>query len=683
MATPRKSPYTRLGSAPNATVEPYSVPGSVGGVNSLDSLMMMPEQDCIYTYNLMPVEYGLRLRKGYRQWATDCVESPQRGSSSDVKSMIPYESQLRDAARDRLFAVTEEGIWNVTNFGEQNPSQEVVFSVTDGAGYGVWTEFTNDSGRHFLFYADSINGLHQYEEGVGWSQPVGGTGPGEWQYLDGGTPTAFPVDDIAFVCVHKLRIWVILENSDDAWYLPLYSIAGELKKFSFGSKLVHGGNLMGIYTWSLDGGDGMDDYFIACSRGGDVAVYRGSDPEATDWSIVGSWFIGELPESRRVAAEYGSEMYILSTFGITSLRDLLQGTVANDLRSSPSAKVNRFLQADVNSGKVNQEWAVEIHPADGFMQVLTPAPSNTPFIQYNQNLQTKAWGFWRDVPVISATTWNGDYFMGGMDGVVYIYDGELDGTTLPGADLFTPFPPNIANRWTQDGPAPTTNSYTYDGSSGSGSQLNITQLTAAVPGNSYEITYTVDTADTNLEHQAMFGSLSAIEGPIANGPGTFVVRVIAPTNSALFSFLVPSSFTGTATVRDIEVREPATLGAPIEFSTLTSFQPLGVHGNFKIPAFIRTIGVVTGTVDINVKAVFDYSIEEEAAPSEIPPASEGSLWNSALWDSAIWGGGPVGSSAVTGVLGIGRAMAVACRGTSISRITVVGWDVTYNMGGLL
>lgn len=416
-----------LGAAPPPTVGSGSIPASVGGVNALDSVMMMPPQDCIYTYNLMPVEYGLRLRQGFRQWAT--------GVNGDVRTIVPYEGDSAGGANDALFAVSENGIYDVTLFNTTAPTQDIAFTTQgDAAGTGVYTEFTNDAAEHYLFYADGLNGLFQYTEGAGWTVPVSGTGAGEWSYDPGSGLTGFPVDQIVFITVHKLRIWVILEDSEDAYYLPVAAVAGELKKFTFGSKMPHGGRLMNLSTWTVDGGDGVDDYFLALSKSGDLLVYRGSDPESTEfpWVIVGTWFVGQVPASRRLTATHGGELYLLSSFGITSIRDLLQGTVANELRTSPSAKVNRFLRADVDSGLDSFTWALNIHPADGFMQVITPEPTNTPYVQYNQNLSTKAWGFWEAVPQLCAETWNAQYMMGGKDGVVYIYDGVLDGGTLAG-----------------------------------------------------------------------------------------------------------------------------------------------------------------------------------------------------------------------------------------------------------
>ena len=73
-----------IGAGVPPTIQSLPVPASVGGINAQDGLMMMPPQDCLYCYNLMPSEYGMRLRKAYRQWAT--------GVNGDVRTIINYES---------------------------------------------------------------------------------------------------------------------------------------------------------------------------------------------------------------------------------------------------------------------------------------------------------------------------------------------------------------------------------------------------------------------------------------------------------------------------------------------------------------------------------------------------------------------------------------------------------------
>jgi hypothetical protein len=454
MSIANKKPLSRFSQPIQPTVKSASIPASVGGVNAYDSFMMMPPQDCIYTFNLMPVEYGLRLRKGYTEWS--------QGLAGDVRTLIAYDSASEDQSKDRLWAVTQFGIWDVTissgavvqnvvteieeqvitedalfnviTEGGAPPTQDIIFTNTAiPSGYGVYTEWTNDASEHYLFYADGANGIFQYTEAGGWIVPTG------WTYDDPnnpGTSINFPVDEVAFVMSHKLRLWVILQNSDDAYYSPVASVAGDFTKFTFGAKMPHGGYLQGLWTWSLDGGDGVDDFLVGVSRGGDVLVYKGSDPSLPDWTSAGAWFIGETPKGRRLVNDYGSDMYILSSYGITNLRDLLQGSSADYNRNSPSAKINRFLRSDIESSKNFYGWQMTSFPGDGFLQVIAPPPTNTPYIQYCQNTSTKAWGFWRDVPALCGVAWNGEYFMGG-EGVVYLYDGTLDGVTLNG-DIGSP-----------------------------------------------------------------------------------------------------------------------------------------------------------------------------------------------------------------------------------------------------
>ena len=114
----------RLGQAEPATVQPHTVPASTGGINALQSLQGMPPEDCIFVHNLMPSEYGLRLRKGYREWAT--------GMPSDVRSLIPYDNQQGVGINDRLFGVcAEEG--HVLQPFDAEPRDLAVEGVEDGA----------------------------------------------------------------------------------------------------------------------------------------------------------------------------------------------------------------------------------------------------------------------------------------------------------------------------------------------------------------------------------------------------------------------------------------------------------------------------------------------------------------------------------------------------------------------
>jgi len=395
------------------TAQNFTIPASVGGVNSLDPYIALPPQDCIYTYNLMPAENGMELRKAWREHNTGV------GSSfTEVRAIIPFEGV--DPANNKLFAATQDGIWDISTDGDTSPSLVQAFSSSaDDAGYCNWTEFTTDAAETYLFVACPQNGVFQYDESTGtWARPAF-------------TGNGYPGDgSIAFVALHKQRLWLVEKDSTDAFYSGVASITGGVTKFTFGSKFQYGGRLLGLYNWTLDGGDGVDDYFVALSQGGDVLAYRGSDPSATDWSITGSFFVGEMPMSRRCAVPYAGELFILSTYGLTSLRDLVSGVDAASSPASPAAKINPILRSAVIQGKAQYTWQITTFPGDGFMSILAPWTSENSAIQYNMNLLTKAWGFWDTVPAKCGETWQANYYMGSTDGRVLIYDGVLDGVTL-------------------------------------------------------------------------------------------------------------------------------------------------------------------------------------------------------------------------------------------------------------
>ena len=150
---------------------------------------------------------------------------------------------------------------------------------------------------------------------------------------------------------HKLRIWLIERNSNKAWYLPIRAVSGDATEFFFGSKFRHGGELVGLYNWTVDGGTGRDDHLIAISREGDVIPWTGEDPaDAMTWTSTGVFFIGRIPAGRKVAAEYGGELFMLSYLGLTTLSDLLRGGNPEDpFRNQIGFHIARLLRQDMKT----------------------------------------------------------------------------------------------------------------------------------------------------------------------------------------------------------------------------------------------------------------------------------------------------------------------------------------------
>jgi hypothetical protein len=645
----------------------FTFPASVGGINTLSALMGMEVTDCIQAHNCMPSEYGLRLRRGYQEWATI-------PTGKEIRSIIPYEGQDVLASEDRCWAVTEDGIYNVTLKGDHNPDLDQAFATqSDAAGFGTSVEFTNDTSERFLFYADEENGLFEYSEGTGlWTVP---------------TIVGPDVTNVAFVTTWKNRLWLIERSSGDAWYLDPDSKSDNATEFTFGSKFQHGGDLIGIWNWTIDGGDGIDDFLVAVGRGGDVLVYQGVDPNVAAGSpggfgLVGSYFIGELPESRRVAAEYGGQLYILSTFGVISVSDLLQGVAPLDPGKTPSAKINRGLRDLVEQGKDDRQWSLNIYPSDGFLQIVMPYDFTKPSLaaQFNQNLMTTAWGQWRNVPVNCANPWSGKYMMGSHDGIVWQYEGELDGTTLPGPELWADVLSSAGPEWSQ----PLAEQYACDGTQVAQTAYLVETGVVATPGVKYDVTYTI----TNWvagEHAMQYGDgATPAISTFASGDGIFsgTITIPADSTSSLAGVVGDADFQGTFSL--VSLRESSILGQAIDFDVLTSFQPPGGdHSTYVRVGHIRPITVSSGAVNITVKAVYDYQIGARPPPPPPAPTVEGAIWDTDLWDFGVWGFGVDAISRPFGALGVGRTVAISMRGVAANRMTFVGWDISFTQGGFL
>lgn len=391
----------------------------VGGIDARTILAGGDPLHCIYAFNLLPNEYGMRVRRGYREWQIGLT------GIAGVTSIIPFGGVDDTQTNDRLFAVTAAGIWDVT-VAEAAPILKLDFSLvvnggdtSSDAGRGVYTYFTTESGTELLYYADSSNGLFQYSEVTDlWVRATGITGP--------------DLGKVNFITTHKNQLWLIERNSNSAWYLPTSTISGAAAQFFFGSKFKNGANLAGLFSWTIDGGAGVDDYFVAVSRAGDVLPYRGNDPStADDWSLTGQWFIGAIPKGSRFGSQEGGNLHLLSIFGLISMDEIIVGVDGKNAKAeSESAKIAIIIRNAMERFRDVDGWDVAYIPAQGIILISSPKRENNDYIQYASSLTVEGWGIWRDVPVQSFGEWNGKLYFGTPDGRVMTMDTFLDNVKI-------------------------------------------------------------------------------------------------------------------------------------------------------------------------------------------------------------------------------------------------------------
>jgi hypothetical protein len=393
----------------------------VGGLNTVAAGLGLPPDDCVQAYNVIAAENGLRVRYGEREWCTGLTGL----TDNEVRTVIPFTG----GATSSLFAATSTGIWDATMV-TTTPPQVATFPVQTGsAGWGVFCSVVTAGGRYCL-YADEENGLYRYaESGATWTKVAFGSGAGEIDGVDPG--------NIAFVTLFKGRVWMAERASGTAWYLDAGAISGTAKAFPMGAGFRNGGHLVGLWTWTYDGGAGMDDSLVAWSSGGDILVYQGTDPaSASTFALQGTWYAGPPPAGRSCATSTGGELQLLTRQGVVPMSKLVVG--ANLLAASTTVKVANLLNTLMAMRANTRGWAMIRHPEDVAFLVIVPQGVGAYPLQLAQATSSSGWFIWRDLDMLSVASWEKQLYFGTTDGRVLVNTGTTDGVSISSPDAYDP-----------------------------------------------------------------------------------------------------------------------------------------------------------------------------------------------------------------------------------------------------
>lgn len=535
---------TSLRTPKGHVTQPTVFPAPLGGMDARVPLAVDSPNTCIWAINMVPNEYSMRVRKGWREW--------QEGMTEEVRTVIPYVGR---SGTDRIFAATKDGIYECTTYAG-TPSLKVAFTTKDAdAGFGVYMSYVDESGDDLMFYADGSNGLFRYDPETNiWAQATG-------IQSRAGSFTTLDITKVVFVTVHKLRVWLIEKNANKAWYLPIRSAMGDATEYFFAQKFRAGGDLVGLYNWTIDGGQGRDDHLVAISRGGDVIPWTGEDPaDTTTWTSTGTFNIGPVPYGHRVASEYGGELFVLSKYGVTTMSGLMAGMViADPFTNVIGHKISRLLREDLKDYGNSPGWSIKFVTDIGSLLITMPKRSDGRYRQYVYNIATEGWGTWRDVPLLSGDSWQGALMIGDETGRLLRMDQNRD-------DVQT------------------------DGSGGD----------------------------------------------------------------------------------------------PIEWFVLTSYNHLQAPAVFKRAKLVRCNFIAETEPLYKVSVHYDYTTTEPEPASGSPTPVGGSVWGTGLWGEAFWSfsiSEPF--SKLLGGSGIGRSVAVALVGSSVSETDLASIDLLWETGGMM
>ena len=472
-------------------------------------------------------------------------------------------------------------------------------------------------------------------------------------------------------------MWFVQRDSTNAWYTKTAGgVEGDLVQLNMGSRFFRGGHLVQLAVWSVDDGAGMDDKLVAISSAGDVIVWglSGSfNPDSpTDLRVEGRWQIGKTPEGRRVLSGFGGDVVILSTFGVMKLSALLGGVASLDDDSYVTKPINRFLRADMRERVDFYGWQMEMDQSDGIFLISRPNISGVndgDDIQYVLNVNTGAWSMYRDLRMLCMNKSNLGMLFGTRDGRVMRHDGTADDVVQAAAPYSGP--------WTFEGEGagpPPLGNYNY----GTGlSTLRISQTDGLAADRATELllspTGSVFTMTDTID------PLKSITFTVTDEPndsGTYITYGVEKTSEGANG----PPLAGDDTIVSVTPSIPP--AKTIVYSLLTHYTHLGEPANWKRGMFVRPSFVGTSQPIYGIQLRYDFDLAEVDTN---PPflSSDIAKWDEAIWNLGKWGGTAQSYIAISGLQGMGRHIAIAMRGETADALSLVGFDVMLDSGGML
>lgn len=405
-------------------------PASVKGLDTSTPLMAQDPETALLLDNVFVRRYGSELRPGSTRHVTNLggLATPQ-----EVVSLMAYQPPRGPGSTflPKLFAACTDGnIYDVTSNQNEAFVPPVSVSIPGQLqpGQFSWTNFST-AATNFLCICAVGGGYWTYDHTGGWVKRAIFVNP------PGGGAAIDISNEMDFVMSWKNRLWFIRNNTSDAYYLAVNAIqalapspAGE---FDFGPLLVHGGELKAMASWTVDGGDGIDDRLVLVGGGGDVLIYDGTDPtSAATFRIIGRWFVGKPPFGRRFLSKYAGDLAMVTEKGIEYMSRILQAKGELDPETQPkdTARIfNEVIGRDVRNTRLQRFWRYIALPSEEAVILITPHNKPKSGYQYVFNELSQAWSRHVGMGMSCAEEFDGELYYGTLEGtVIKAFNGTTD-----------------------------------------------------------------------------------------------------------------------------------------------------------------------------------------------------------------------------------------------------------------
>jgi hypothetical protein len=525
-----------------------SLAAPIGGWNARDSIAEMSPLDAVTLTNMFPTPSDVQLRYGYTQYST--------GITGQVYSLMNYSAPTSE----KLFSVADGVIYNSTSqaaatsvFTGLTNSKFQHINISNAGGHflvacngadptmiydgSAWfkvattttaqtissitrsgtTATLTTGSAHGLITGNRVTITGATANDYNGTYVITVTGATTFTYVMATTPAANAtvvgtytvigitgVDSSTFINVNlfKNRLWFTQKDTLKVWYLDVNSIGGAANALDLSGIARNGGFLQAMGTWTIDAGQGVDDYAVFVTNMGEVIVYNGTDPtSATTWALKGVWQLGQT-FNRRCFFKFAGDLLLLTQDGLVPLASALQSSRL-DPRINITDKIYQAVSQAASSYYDNYGWQVNYYAS--LNMLILNVPISNGIQQYVMHTITKSWANFTN---INANCWEvhgkADIFFGGNGYVGRFWDGTNDNgsninatiqqaysyfdtrATLKRFTMARPIfisdnalPTVLVGISTDFNPVPPTGSVTFNPYSGSGSKWDVALWDAA------------------------------------------------------------------------------------------------------------------------------------------------------------------------------------------------------------
>lgn len=358
----------------------------------------MPNGDAYRLTNFVVDTDGVRLRNGYAQFVSLGVTAP-----------IDFLKKFDTPGGQRLYAAASGKIFDITN-GSAN-------QMSTGGARSDWRSAAMN-GRLGM-----VNGGDQpiyitHNASMGTTSQINNmeiTGPPNPELLK-------------VIHVYKSRSYFATGDQTGFWYSAVGALGGTLTFFPLDRVSRTGGNVVEISSWTVDGGEGTDDFLVIFLGSGEVLVYQGSNPsDATDFSIVGRYSVGRVI----TAEQFAGQIHAVTANDYNVLpRDFQTQGIA------PQSKLSGAAKTAVKDKGGLERWQIVFVPHLGLRIVNVPQ-SVSQYHQHVVNINNGAPTLWTG---LNATRWEvfgTALYFGDTAGKVNVYSGTSDNGTAISWEIAT------------------------------------------------------------------------------------------------------------------------------------------------------------------------------------------------------------------------------------------------------